>query len=86
MNERTARTARGNRIGLGLTGVLVAAGGGYLVARSLGAFGQVQAADPVYSSGTAEWFCRLLGSRHLFTDRAAGVSWRSGCGGTTSDR
>lgn len=55
MNERTARTARGNRIGLGLTGVLVAAGGGYLVARSLGAFGQLQAADPVYSSGTAEW-------------------------------
>lgn len=55
MTEHTARTARGNRIGLGLIGVALAAGGGYLLARSLGAFGQQQAADPVYSDGTAQW-------------------------------
>ena len=35
----TARTARGNRLGLALSGIVLLAGGGYLIARSLGAFG-----------------------------------------------
>ncbi len=53
MYPRTARTARGNRIGLGLIGVILLAGGGYLVSRSLGVFGQRQ--DPIYAAGTADW-------------------------------
>ena len=55
MNERTTRTARGNRIGLGLIGIALLAVGGYLVARSLGAFGVQQAADPIYPAGAADW-------------------------------
>ena len=55
MYERTARTARGNRIGLGLFGIILLAGGGYLVSRSLRAFGQQEAADPVYATRTVDW-------------------------------
>lgn len=55
MNERTARTARGNRIGLGLIGIALLAGGGYLVSRSLGVLGPEQAADPVYPAAAADW-------------------------------
>lgn len=51
----SARTARGNRIGLGLIGVVLLAGGGYALARSLGAFGAEQAAAPVYSERAASW-------------------------------
>ena len=49
------RTARGNRIGLGVVGVLLLAAGGYTLARSLGAFGREQADAPVYSERTASW-------------------------------
>ena len=35
----TARTARGNRLGLALTGLVLLIGGGYLITRSLGGFG-----------------------------------------------
>lgn len=52
---RTARTARGNRLGLALTGIVLLAGGGYLTARSLGAFGTAQAQEPVYSDAAAGW-------------------------------
>lgn len=51
----TSRTARGNRIGLGVVGVLLLAAGGYALARSLGAFGREQADAPVYSERTASW-------------------------------
>lgn len=51
----TARTARGNRLGLALTGILLLLGGGYLVARSLGAFGAGQAEQQLYPTGTADW-------------------------------
>jgi hypothetical protein len=51
----TARTARGNRLGLALTGLVLLIGGGYLITRSLGAFGSRQAQDPIYSAGTAGW-------------------------------
>jgi hypothetical protein len=51
----TARTARGNRLGLALTGLVLLVGGGYLITRSLGAFGSRQAQDPIYSAGTAGW-------------------------------
>jgi hypothetical protein len=54
MTRPTARTARGNRIGLSLTGLVLLAGGGYLLARSLGAFGARQAADPVYADSTVD--------------------------------
>ena len=45
----TVRTARGNRLGLALTGLLVLLAGGYLITRSLGVFGSSQAQDPIYS-------------------------------------
>ena len=51
----TARTARGNRLGLALTGIVLLAGGGYLIARSLGVFGSGQAQDPIYTDSTASW-------------------------------
>jgi hypothetical protein len=51
----TARTARGNRLGVALTGLVLLIGGGYLITRSLGAFGSGQAQDPIYSAGTAGW-------------------------------
>ena len=51
----TARTARGNRLGLALTGLVLLIGGGYLITRSLGGFGSRQAQDPIYSAGTAGW-------------------------------
>lgn len=51
----TARTARGNRLGLALTGLVLLVGGGYLITRSRGAFGSRQAQDPIYSAGTAGW-------------------------------
>ena len=55
MKAPTARTARGNRIGLSLAGLVLLAGGGYLLARSLGAFGAQQAADPVYPDSAVDW-------------------------------
>ena len=51
----SSKTARGNRIGLGVVGVLLLAAGGYVLARSLGAFGTEQADAPVYSERTASW-------------------------------
>jgi len=51
----SSRTARGNRIGLAVVGVLLLAAGGYLLARSLGAFGTEQAVSAVYSERTASW-------------------------------
>ena len=51
----TTRTARGNRLGLALTGLVLLVGGGYLITRSLGACGTLQAQDPIYSAGTAGW-------------------------------
>lgn len=51
----TARTARGNRLGLALTGIVLLAGGGYLTARSLGVFGTAQAQEPIYPDAAAGW-------------------------------
>jgi uncharacterized membrane protein YwaF len=51
----TARTARGNPLGLTLTGIVLLAGGGYLIARSLGVFGSGLAQDPIYTDSTASW-------------------------------
>lgn len=51
----TARTARGNRLGLALTGIVLLAGGGYLITRSLGVFGPGQAQDLIYPDSTASW-------------------------------
>jgi hypothetical protein len=51
----TARTARGNRLGLALTGLVLLIIAGYLFARSLGAFGSQQANVPIYSDSTAGW-------------------------------
>ena len=51
----SSRTARGNRVGLAVVGVLLLAAGGYVLARSLGAFGTEQADAPVYSERTASW-------------------------------
>jgi len=51
----SSKTARGNRIGLGVVGVLLLAAGAYVLARSLGAFGTEQADAPVYSERTASW-------------------------------
>ena len=49
MTAPTARTARGNRIGLSLAGLVLLAGGGYRTGPiASGAFGAQQAADPVY--------------------------------------
>ena len=50
-----SKTARGNRIGLAVVGVLLLAAGGYVLARSLGAFGTEQADAPVYAERTASW-------------------------------
>lgn len=55
MRTPTTRTARGNRIGLALTGLLLLVVGAYLLARSLGAFGSGQVADPVYGDAAAGW-------------------------------
>ena len=56
MNERTARTARGNRVGLGLIGILLLAAGGYLTARSLGRLRtRAGRPTPIYSTGAADW-------------------------------
>ncbi len=51
----SSRTARGNRIGLGVVGLVLLAAGGYTLARSLGAFGRQQADAPVYAERTASW-------------------------------
>ena len=51
----SSKTARGNRIGLAVVGVLLLAAGGYVLARSLGAFGTEQADAPVYAERTASW-------------------------------
>jgi len=51
----SSKTARGNRIGLGVVGVLLLAAGGYVLARSLGAFGAERADAPVYSERYASW-------------------------------
>ncbi len=55
--SNTRRTARGNRIGLGLLGLVLLVAGGAIVIRSTGLFGGLlgPAADPVYSDGTAAW-------------------------------
>lgn len=51
----TGRTAHGNRLGLGLTGFVLLAGGGYVLARSLGAFGPAQAQQILYILNVATW-------------------------------
>ncbi len=55
MTRPTVRTAHGNRFGLALAGFVLLAAGGYVLARSLGAFGRQQADAPVYADGTADW-------------------------------
>lgn len=51
----SSRTARGNRLGLGIAGVAALGVGGYALARSLGAFGAGQAAEPLYTDTVAAW-------------------------------
>jgi hypothetical protein len=51
----TNRTARGNRVGLAVTGLVLLTAGGYVLARSLGAFGSTQARQPVYTDAEAGW-------------------------------
>jgi len=51
----SSKTARGNRIGLAVVGVLLLAAGGYVLARSLGAFGTEQADALVYAERSASW-------------------------------
>lgn len=53
----TRRTARGNRIGLGLLGLVLLVAGGAIVIRATGLFGGLlgPAGDPVYSDTTASW-------------------------------
>jgi len=51
----TNRTARGNRVGLAVTGLVLLIAGGYVLARSLGAFGSTQARQPVYTDAEAGW-------------------------------
>lgn len=51
----SSRTSRGNRIGLGIVGLIALAAGGYLLARSLGAFGAGPAQEPVYTDPVATW-------------------------------
>ena len=82
MNARTARTARGNRIGLGLTGVLVLlAGGGYLVARSFGAFGQagrgprLRRAAPPTGCTTSDPGCGSPSPRSASSRWSCSVRW-----------
>ena len=55
MTRPTVRTAHGNRFGLALAGFVLLAAGGYVLARSLGAFGRQHADAPVYADGTADW-------------------------------
>jgi len=50
----SARTARGNRLGLGITGLVLLIGGGYAGARSVGAFGSARSA-PIYTEQVASW-------------------------------
>jgi len=50
----SARTARGNRLGLGITGSALLIGGRYACARSLGAFGSARSA-PIYTERVANW-------------------------------
>lgn len=54
---RTRRTARGNRIGLGLLGLALLVAGAAIVIRATGAFAGLlgPAGDPVYSDATASW-------------------------------
>lgn len=51
------RTARGNRIGLGLLGLVLLVAGGAIVIRSAGLVGGLlgPTGDPVYSDATASW-------------------------------
>src|SRR5690242_6734108 len=49
----TARTARGNRVGLGLSGLVLLIAGAAIIARATGLIGP--AVDPVYSDTTAGW-------------------------------
>lgn len=53
----TRRTARGNRLGLGLLGLVLLVAGGAVVIRSTGLFGGLlgPAGEPVYSDATAGW-------------------------------
>lgn len=53
----TRRTARGNRIGLGLLGLFLLVAGGAIVIRATGLLGGLlgPAGDPVYSDATASW-------------------------------
>ena len=51
----STRTARGNRLGLGIVGLAALVLGGYTLARSLGAFGTGQAQEPVYTDPVATW-------------------------------
>ena len=51
----STRTTRGNRWGLGIVGLLLLGLGGYVLARSLGAFGAGQAGEPVYTETVATW-------------------------------
>lgn len=51
----SSRTARGNRLGLGIVGIAALGLGGYTLARSLGAFGADQASEPVYTESVASW-------------------------------
>jgi len=51
----SGRTARGNRVGLGLTGLTLLAAGGYALTRSLGGFGPAQAEQPLYPETIATW-------------------------------
>jgi hypothetical protein len=53
----TRRTARGNRIGLGLLGLILLVTGGAILIRSTGLFGGIlgSAGAPVYSDETVAW-------------------------------
>ena len=52
----TARTRRGNRMGLALCGVLLLAAGAYIILRGFKVLGsRQQATDPVYTHDTANW-------------------------------
>jgi hypothetical protein len=51
----SSRTTRGNRIGLGIVGLLALASGGCLLARSFGAFGAGPVQEPVYTDPVATW-------------------------------
>ena len=51
----TDRTARGNRVGLAVTGFVLVAAGGYGLARSLGAFGAEPAGTVLYIPAVGAW-------------------------------